>query len=235
MIDCIWNYCFQSCCRKSSGFLKNLALSRSHSYEKIFQATSRRPMHYDQNNIYMGDFSSQQSVGCGTISKKRFERAPFTHNIEDYLFVQAPHPTACDQCRILHCCKPSLLALSTRNSLSKLLGECLSYQFIDLLHNSDAIYIEQQVPAKTENCFLYHFKHKFCRTGKCFKAKETIVFSWEIGLYSKTLTLHYSSELISNLVLSAGGLDDIAGMKRAFICRLMLMINYKRTYWLIFI
>ena len=129
MIDCRWSYYFQSCCRKSSGFLKNLALSRSHSYEKIFQATSRRPMHYDQNNIYMGDFSSQHSVGCGTLSKKHFEKAPFTHNIEDYLFVQAPHPTACDQCRILHCCKPSLLALSTRNSLSKLLGECLSYQF----------------------------------------------------------------------------------------------------------
>lgn len=71
----------------------------------------------------MGDFTSQLSVGSGRAAKKPFEQAPFSHNIEDYLFVQAPHPTACDECTKVHCCKPSLLALSTRNSLNKLLGE----------------------------------------------------------------------------------------------------------------
>ena len=109
---------------------------------------------FPYTTLFRSDFSSQRSVGGGTLSKKHFEKAPFTHNIEDYLFVQAPHPTACDQCRILHCCKPSLMALSTRNSLSKFLGECLSYQFFNLLHNLEAIYIEQRVLLKMRIVFL---------------------------------------------------------------------------------
>ncbi|XP_067947512.1 uncharacterized protein [Watersipora subatra] len=107
--------------RKASRFLRSLVLSTSYTFQPIAEIRSRRSLHYEQNRIYSQNLHSVFSVGCFFISQKRnFLSSPFVHNVEEYIYVQAPIGQNCVNCIKNHCCQPSALVLSTVNDLRKL-------------------------------------------------------------------------------------------------------------------
>ena len=101
-----------------------MVVNSSYEYLPVAHFASSRPLRYDQNNVYTSDCQTVYAIGCYSLAhRRRFLPAPFQHNVEEYLYVQAPIDSCCYRCQHIHCCQPSILALSTRNSLGRLIGK----------------------------------------------------------------------------------------------------------------
>ena len=101
-----------------------MVVNSSYEYLPVAHFASSRPLRYDQNNVYTSDCQTVYAIGCYSLAhRQRFLPAPFQHNVEEYLYVQAPIDSCCYRCQHIHCCQPSILALSTRNSLGRLIGK----------------------------------------------------------------------------------------------------------------
>lgn len=111
--------------------MRSLVTHSSYTYSPIANFVSRRPIHYDQNSVYCKDFHSVYTVGCYSVMRKPFFRAPFPHKVDEYLYVQAPLEKACKECGRMQCCQPSILALSTKNGFNKVVGEYTCSMFAD--------------------------------------------------------------------------------------------------------